>query len=205
MLNIVISAQSFSLQTLGLSVHSPSSSTYCGGGGGERKLKHKMLEIDILAGSKHNRVPKFKISWRLVIRNPVKIDPVLHPGAGFLSDIWVWKCFGNGWDPSGMLWRCTISNFFEIGHQEPHQDDPCPPSWSWILEWHMGLEMPLTYSGSTRNIMEMLYFKFHGDWSSGTPSRWPPSSILELEFWWWWVKTEGGWVIRISLVTVLVD
>ena len=30
--------------------------------------------------------PKFQISWRLDICNPVKMTPVLHPGVGVKSD-----------------------------------------------------------------------------------------------------------------------
>ena len=122
-----------------------------------------------------------------------------------------------------MLWRCYVSNFMEIGHQEPCQDDPCPPSLSWSQEWWMGLELvrihqichgdakfqiswrleirnPVKmttvlhpgvgvksdrwvwrWSWSIRNVMEMLCFKFHGDWTKGTLSRRPLSSILELD------------------------
>ena len=36
-----------------------------------------------------------------------------------------------------MSWRCYVSNFIEIGLQEPCQEDPCPPSLCWILWWYM--------------------------------------------------------------------
>ena len=41
----------------------------------------------------------------------------------------------------------------------------------WVWKW----------SGSIGNIKEMLSFKFHEDWTSGTLSSRPLSSILELE------------------------
>ena len=40
---------------------------------------------------------------------------------------------GVGKDPSEKSWRCYVLNFIEIGLQEPCQEDPCPPSLSWIL------------------------------------------------------------------------
>ena len=82
-------------------------------------------------GQKHPGEAMFQISSRLVIRNPVKMTPVLHPGVGSLMD-WL---VGDGYlDESKNPWRSCISNFIEIRRQEPCQDDPCPPSWSWILE-----------------------------------------------------------------------
>ena len=41
----------------------------------------------------------------------------------------------DGQDSWEMLWRCYVSNFMEIGQKEHCQEDPCPPSWSWILRW----------------------------------------------------------------------
>ena len=32
-----------------------------------------------------------------------------------------------------MAWRCHISNFRSVGHQEPGQEHPYPPSQGWIL------------------------------------------------------------------------
>ena len=202
---LILSAQSFSPS------HARTVSTlqfpYCGGGwvGGERKPNEKNLVIFILMQEKYQRVFKFQISSRLVIRNPVKIDPILHPGVGSLKDeVCIYGHLG-GQDPSEMSWRSCVSNFVKIGHQEPRQDWPRPPSWSWILKGWGLLWWASWWSGSIRNVMKQLGFKFHQDWSSGTLSRWPPSSILELDLRWWWVKTEGGWVIRMTLVMVLVD
>ena len=45
----------------------------------------------------------FQISSRLVIRNPIKIDPVLHPGVGSLSDEVYFDGHLDGQDPSEML------------------------------------------------------------------------------------------------------
>ena len=58
---------------------------------------------------KYHREAKFQISWRLNIRNPIKITPVIHPGVGSYRDV--------------------------------------------------------------IDVIEMLSFKFHGDWTSGTQSR----------------------------------
>ena len=41
---------------------------------------------------------------------------------------------GDGQDPSEMSRRRLVLNFMEIGHQEPHQELPYPPSWSLILD-----------------------------------------------------------------------
>ena len=69
---------------------------------GERKQKKKNLVIFILMQEKYQRVFKFQISSRLVIRNPVKIDPVLHPGVGSLKDeVYIYGHLG-GQDPSEM-------------------------------------------------------------------------------------------------------
>ena len=126
-----------------------------------------------------------------------------------------------------------ISYFMEIGHQEPCQEDPRPPSWSWSQEWQMGLAMVrihqkcngdanfhiswrldirnpvkktpilhlgvgvksdrglLRWSGSIRNVMHMLGFKFHADWTSGTPPRWPLSP-----YWSWGGHISGTWSCR---------
>ena len=59
------------------------------------------------------------------------MTPVLHPGVGSLMVSLIGE---DHVDVSGTPWKSCISNFIKIGHQEPHQDDPCPPSWSWILD-----------------------------------------------------------------------
>ena len=35
--------------------------------------------------------PKFQISWRIDMGNPVKMTPVLNPEVGVKSDSWVWR------------------------------------------------------------------------------------------------------------------
>ena len=79
---------------------------------------------------KCHRDAKFQISLRLDIRNPVKMTPVPM----LELDPRVIDGSGDGQDPSDISWRYKVSNFMEIGHQEPCQDDPYPPCWSWILE-----------------------------------------------------------------------
>ena len=68
----------------------------------------------------------------------------------------------------------------EIRHQEPCQEPPCPLSWSWILEWSRWV---LRCSGSIRNVMEKLCFKFHEDWTSGRTLK-PFQKFMV-----------GGWVV----------
>ena len=63
------------------------------------------------------------------------MTPVLHPGVGSLMD---WLVGDGHLDGSETPWTSCISNFIEIGHQEPRQDDPRPPSWSWILDGQTG-------------------------------------------------------------------
>ena len=83
------------------------------------------LESRVIDGSGD---AKFQITWRLDIRNPIKMT------------------------------RSTT----------------CPPSLSWSQKW-------LWVWGSIRKAMEMLSFRSHEDWTSGTLSRWHLSSI----FVWW--------------------
>ena len=35
---------------------------------------------------------------------------------------------------AGLLKYFVTRSSVEIGYQEPCQDNPCPPSWSWVLE-----------------------------------------------------------------------
>ena len=109
-----------------------------------------------------------QISWRLVIRNPIKITPILHPWVGSLYN---WVVGYGHLDGTETPRRSCVSTFIKVGHQEPRQDDPCPPSWSWILEQLGGWGWP---SWWVRNTTEKLCFKFDQDWSLGTLSRWPP-------------------------------
>ena len=74
---------------------------------------------------------------------------------------------GVGQDPIGMSWRCYVSNFIEIGLQEPVKKTPVlhlgvgvmSDRWVWI------------WPGSIRNVKEILCLKFQRDWTSGTLSR----------------------------------
>ena len=106
---------------------------------------------------KHQGECVFQILSRLVIRNPIKMTPVLHPGVGCLND---WLVGVDHLDWSETPRRSCVSNFIKIGHQEPGQDDPRPPSWSWMLEWLGGWGWS---SWWVRNTMEKLCFKFHQD------------------------------------------
>ena len=45
-------------------------------------------------------------------------------------------------------------------------------------------------------MIQKLYFKFHQDWSAGTPS-----SILELDPWWTWTR----WLVIIILISQKQD
>ena len=71
---------------------------------------------------------KFHGDWasgtlsRLPLSSMLELDPRVIDGSG------------DGQDPSDISWRYKVSIFMEIGHQEPCQDDPYPPCWSWILE-----------------------------------------------------------------------
>ena len=75
--------------------------------------------------------------------------------------------------------------------RNPFQDDPLPLFWSWILDREGGWRWP---SWWVRNIIEKLYFRFYYVRSSRAPSKWPLSSILELDPWW------TGWLERTILM-----
>ena len=75
------------------------------------------------------------------------MTPVLHPGVGSLND----RVVGDDYlDGSETPQRSYVSNFIKIGHQEPCQDDPRPPSWSWILGG-VGNEV-ISFSGALNQI-----------------------------------------------------
>ena len=60
------------------------------------------------------------------------MTPVLHLGVQFLMETLVGV---SHLGESRTSWRSYVSNFIKIGHQKPHQDDPCTPSWSWNFEF----------------------------------------------------------------------
>ena len=49
-----------------------------------------------------------QISWRLEIRNIVKMTPVLHPGVGVKIDRWLQRCSGS--IRNVISWRLEIRN-----------------------------------------------------------------------------------------------
>ena len=76
---------------------------------------------------------------------------------------------GHG-DPKFQIsWRLDIWNFVKM--TPVLHPGVGVKSDRWVWRW----------SGSIRKVIEMLSFKFHGDWTSGILSRWPLSSNLELD------------------------
>ena len=63
------------------------------------------------------------------------MTPVLHPGDDSLIG---WLAGDSHLEESETPWRSCISNFIKIGHQEPRQDESCPPSWRWNLDGLVG-------------------------------------------------------------------